>query len=106
MKEALERIHLAEEANTRAYQQLVVDMDELQAEKNKEIHEMQLKQKEIRKEQVTQKEMALLKEEEALQTQLLDEAHLHAKEDEKLYQQHKQTIITQIMNEMRERYGC
>lgn len=106
LKEALERIRVAEDDNSKRYQELLVEMDELQLEKNKMIQTLQLEQQQIRKEKITRREAELMEEENILQTRLLNEAKAHEKEDEEMYQQHKQAMITQIMNEMRERYGC
>lgn len=106
LKEALERIRVVEDENAKYHQELLLEMDELQIAKNKMIQNLQLEQQKVRKEQVTKREVERMEEENILQTRLLNEAKIHEKEDEETYQEHKTEMITQIMNEMRERYGC
>lgn len=106
LKEALERIRLAEEENKQAEQAMIEELEQYQADKQKVLQTIQTEQKELRKSIIDRLEHELLEKENELQARLLAEAAESQKKDEEIYHQHKEKMITQIIDEMRENYGC
>lgn len=106
LKEALERIRLAEEQNKEAERAMIDELDHYQIEKQQALQAIQTQQKNKRKEIIQQLERELLAKENDLQNRLLAEATESQMKDEARYQQQKDQMITQIINEMRENYGC
>ena len=106
MKEALERIRLAEEQNKEAERAMIDELDRYQIEKQQALQAIQTQQKKQRKEIIQKLERELLAKENDLQNRLLAEAKESQMKDEARYQQQKDQMIAQIINEMRENYGC
>ena len=106
LKEALERIRLAEEQNKEAERAMIDELDHYQIEKQQALQAIQTQQKNQRKEIIQQLERELLAKENDLQNRLLAEATESQMKDEARYQQQKDQMIAQIINEMRENYGC
>ena len=106
LKEALERIRLAEEQNKEAERAMIDELDHYQIEKQQALQAIQTQQKKQRKEIIQQLERELLAKENDLQNRLLAEATESQMKDEARYQQQKDQMIAQFINEMRENYGC
>ena len=106
LKEALERIRLAEEQNKEAERAMIDELDHYQIEKQQALQAIQTQQKNQRKEIIQQLERELLAKENDLQNRLLAEATESQMKDEARYQQQKDQMIAQIINEMRANYGC
>ena len=106
LKEALERIRLAEEQNKEAERAMIDELDHYQIEKQQALQAIQTQQKKQRKEIIQQLERELLAKENDLQNRLLTEATESQMKDEARYQQQKDQMIAQIINEMREKHGC
>ena len=106
LKEALERIRLAEEQNKEAERAMIDELDHYQIEKQQALQAIQTQQKNQRKEIIQQLERELLAKENDLQNRLLAEATESQMKDEARYQQQKDQMIAQIINEKRENYGC
>ena len=106
LKEALERIRLAEEQNKEAERAMIDELDRYQIEKQQALQAIQTQQKKQRKEIIQQLERELLAKENDLQNRLLAEATESQMKDEARYQQQKDQMIAQIINEMRDNDGC
>ena len=106
LKEALERIRLAEEQNKEAERAMIDELDRYQIEKQQALQAIQTQQKNQRKEIIQQLERELLAKENDLKNRLLAEATESQMKDEARYQQQKDQMIAQIINEMRDKYGC
>lgn len=106
LKEALERIRLAEEQNKEAQRAMIDELDRYQIEKQQALQAIQTQQKKQRKEIIQKLERELLEKENDLKNRLLAEAKESQMKDEARYQQQKDQMIAQIINEMRENYGC
>ena len=106
LKEALERIRLAEEQNKEAERAMIDELDHYQIEKQQALQAIQTQQKKQRKEIIQKLERELLEKENNLKNRLLAEATESQMKDEARYQQQKDQLIAQIITEMRENYGC
>ena len=106
MKEALERIRLAEEQNKEAERAMIDELDHYQIEKQQALQAIQTQQKNQRKEIIQQLERELLAKENDLQNRLLAEATESQMKDEALYQKQKDPMIAAMINGMRWDYGC
>ena len=106
MKEALERIRLAEEKNEQAHKQLLEDIDQYQREKQNELQEQQDKNKQLRKDALDKLESDLMQQEQILANQLQEEAQLIDAKNEEIYARQKNEMVQQIIKEMRGDYGC
>ena len=106
LKEALERIRLAEEQNKEAERAMIDELDRYQIEKQQALQAIQTQQKKQRKEIIQKLERELLEKENDLKNRLLAEATESQMKDEARYQQQKDQMIAQIINELRENHGC
>ena len=106
LKEALERIRLAEEQNKEAERAMIDELDHYQIEKQQALQAIQTQQKKQRKEIIQKLERELLEKENDLKNRLLAEAKESQMKDEARYQQQKDQMIAQIINEMRQKDRC
>lgn len=106
MKEALERIRLAEEQNEQAQNQLLNEIDYYQQEKQNALQEQQTLNQQLRKELMVELESSLLEQERLLERQLQAEAQQVDAKNEEIYLQQKNEMVQKIIKEMRGAYGC
>lgn len=106
MKEALERIRLAEEQNEQAQKQLLNEIDYYQQEKQNSLQEQQALNQQLRKELMVELESSLLEQERLLERQLQAEAQQVDAKNEEIYLQQKNEMVQKIIKEMRGAYGC
>ncbi|GGI64785.1 hypothetical protein ACFQOY_13430 [Enterococcus alcedinis] len=106
MKEALERIRLAEEQNEQAQKQLLNEIDYYQQEKQNALQEQQTLNQQLRKELMVELESSLLEQERLLERQLQAEAQQVDAKNEEIYLQQKNEMVQKIIKEMRGAYGC
>ena len=106
MKEALERIRLAEEQNEQAPNQLLNEIDYYQQEKQNALQEQQTLNQQLRKELMVELESSLLEQERLLERQLQAEAQQVDAKNEEIYLQQKNEMVQKIIKEMRGAYGC
>lgn len=106
MKEALERIRLAEEQNEQAQKQLLNEIDYYQQEKQNALQEQQTLNQQLRKELMVELESSLLEQERLLERQLQAEAQQADAKNEEIYLQQKNEMVQKIIKEMRGAYGC
>ncbi|MEG0293149.1 hypothetical protein [Enterococcus sp.] len=106
MKEALERIRLAEEQNEHAQKQLLNEIDYYQQEKQNALQEQQTLNQQLRKELMVELESSLLEQERLLERQLQAEAQQVDAKNEEIYLQQKNEMVQKIIKEMRGAYGC
>ena len=105
VKEALEKIRCVEESNQAAYQELEQEMNRYEQQKKLEIQNLEKSQKELRIKALNDLENSLIEEEERYRMFLLQQTKENNQRDETLYEEHKETLIQQIINEMRGNYG-
>ena len=105
MKEALEKIRCVEESNQAAYQELEQEMNRYEQQKKLEIQNLEKSQKELRIKALNDLENSLIEEEERYRMFLLQQTKENNQRDETLYEEHKETLIQQIITEMRGNYG-
>ena len=89
-----------------AQRAMIDELDRYQIEKQQALQAIQTQQKKQRKEIIQKLERELLEKENDLKNRLLAEATESQMKDEARYQQQKDQMIAQIINEMRENYGC
>lgn len=106
MKEALERIRLAEESNNQAQQQLFHEIEQYQKEKQNQLQKQQEEHKQLRKDTLQALESSLILEEQTLEKQLQEEAHVIDSKNEEIYARQKENMVQKIIKEMRGDYGC
>lgn len=105
VKEALEKIRIVEEKNQAAFLTLVDEMDRYQEQKKAEIQALENTQKEHRKKALMDLENELAENENQYKMFLQQQTTENNQKNEALYKKHKDTLIQQIINEMRGNYG-
>lgn len=105
VKEALEKIRIVEEKNQAASLALVDEMNRYQEQKKVELQALENTQKELRKKTLTDLENELAENENQYKMFLQQQTTENNQKNEALYKKHKDTLIQQIINEMRGHYG-
>lgn len=105
MKEALERIRVAEEKNAAARQSQEVDLTQLRTEKEQAlaslVEDLRTKRGQLREEHEQQLQQALAQE----KTSLEQEAQAERQSFQKLYEERHEALVNEIIERVTSTYG-